>query len=80
MMGDPTKNAVIYRSRIGANLSKTYPGASERAVDGLSLEDGIWSISHRGEDGTRQVEEAEHVISSAPMREIVALSTNFSIP
>jgi len=24
MMGDTTKNAVIYRSRIGTNLSKTY--------------------------------------------------------
>jgi protoporphyrinogen oxidase len=42
-----------------------------RRVEGLRYESGGWIVSHRGEDGATATEEASHVISTAPLREIV---------
>jgi protoporphyrinogen oxidase len=42
-----------------------------RRVERLRLDGDVWMVDHRGEDGSMKTERADHVISSAPMREIV---------
>ena len=42
-----------------------------RRVEGLRYEGGRWWVRHRGADGSSRTEEADHVISSAPMREVI---------
>jgi protoporphyrinogen oxidase len=42
-----------------------------RTVIGLERKDGAWVVRHRGQDGTVHTEEADHVISTASMREVV---------
>ncbi len=42
-----------------------------RRVDGLELTDDGWLVHHHGQDGQRETERADHVICSAPMREMV---------
>lgn len=42
-----------------------------RHVESLRLTEEGWLVNHRGEDGVLRTERADHVISSAPMREIM---------
>jgi protoporphyrinogen oxidase len=43
-----------------------------RRVEGLRHEGSRWSVTHHGEDGSTRTEDASHVISTAPLREVVA--------
>jgi len=44
-----------------------------RRVIGLELRNGRWTIRHRGADGDEDHVSAEHVISSAPLAEVMAI-------
>ncbi len=44
-----------------------------RSVTGLHYDNGTWTITHRGTEGGEETATAEHVLSSAPVRHLIAM-------
>ncbi len=60
------------RDKVIANGGRVYMGLT---VTGLARESTGWLVQARSGDGTRQTFEADHVISSAPVRDLIPAIT-----